>query len=141
MKPVEVEGATNFVFKLPSAAPGQGDLPCIRDLVGRKTTSFWKPSEEDNLDSADMICVQTYGFPETKIRAGFGDDTGFFKIAPVEGIPFDGERQGQMQYQITVNSGAREWLRGDGHFILEVGMCPPMPVSVWLDNSVVTEPV
>lgn len=138
MKPVVIENVTNFVFKL-SGGTDENDLPCLRDLVNRRVTSFWQPREEERLEEADLIGVQIYGFPGAKIRAGFGDHTGFFSIHPVEPIVNPYEKEGDRQFHIPLDAGKKRWLRGGGHFVLEVGMCPPMPVAVFLSTPEETE--
>lgn len=130
MKPVKT-AACNWSFHLPGR-PGEGDMPCMKVEDPPATRSFWalEDSDDELLNgSAPIICVQTYGFARIdKALIGFGDHGGETNIDMREGMEHDGGRQ----FQVPVNEVVRDHMRRGGLFILEVPMCPPMPVSVWI---------
>lgn len=133
MKPIAVDGLTNFTYHLPGK-PGEGLMPCRRNLdavgvVGQGTvTTYWVPEPGDDVTAATLRIH--YEWPdELTVRAAAltdPDEAGSDALALEElrMVAFQGGRQGW----ITLDEEPLALL------VLEVAMVPPPAVMVWLDE-------
>lgn len=129
MIPVETE-STNFVYTLPGE-PGEGDLPCRRDLEQRLVTSWWRMETDDPpLAESYGVYVQVYDHARL-IWLGVTDAAGAFILGDKRPRRATLVEKGQ-QTNMKLDETIREVLDGGGLFALTVSGLPSPIMSVWL---------
>jgi hypothetical protein len=126
MIPVKTE-LTNWDYHLPDR-PGEGVMPCVRDITASTVRSFWRPSDEDEIVEGKAVYVQVYG-SRAPIKVGFANDEGrAVELVECSLVPYDGGGQ----TNVVFNKEVVEHMVAGGYFCLEVNRVPPFPVAVWI---------
>jgi hypothetical protein len=120
--------ACNWSFHLPGR-PGEGEMPCFRTFEPPATRTFWALEDDDDIDAANVIVFQTWGFTEIRdVILGYGDGDEDSKVDMIRGLI---NTPGVM-WPLDLTQPQREFLKAGGYFISEVPKCPPMPTNVWI---------
>lgn len=128
MIPVET-ARTNFTYELPGR-PGEGDLPCLRDLDNRLVTSFWRLEPEDRLASATAVYVKVFDLGRT-VGLGVADPEGNF--LPTDATALPSPDAWPRLHALSLTADLKSLLAHDALIWLTISGIPSPVIQLWIE--------